>query len=245
MVSLEIKMNQAGQRLDKFLGKYLPQAPFSFLYKMLRKKNITLNGKRAEGKEILQLADQVTLWLADETILKFGGYLPEQGQTNGQVQIDEPHPSTVNKALNLCCGPGTGHFQQAYTYGSVKFSHCSVTDQFTESLAAGQGFSTQHQTTGIAVQAVAHRGFEQPQFLEAYGPRIQQITDHPLVETQVLSLCLLGQHSCGFVKNQYMGILIEHCDALQPLICLTVQHLLPARMSLANQFLTGLAGCIF
>ena len=53
MVTLEIEMNQAGQRLDKFLGKYLPEAPVSFFYKMLRKKNITLNGKRAEGKDCL------------------------------------------------------------------------------------------------------------------------------------------------------------------------------------------------
>ena len=53
---------------------------------MLRKKNITLNGKRAEGKEILQLKDQVTLWLSDETILKFGGYVPGQEQTNGPSQ---------------------------------------------------------------------------------------------------------------------------------------------------------------
>lgn len=77
MVALEIETNQAGQRLDKCLGKYLPQAPVSFLYKMLRKKNIELNGKRAEGREILQPGDRVTLWLADETILKFGGYIPK------------------------------------------------------------------------------------------------------------------------------------------------------------------------
>lgn len=84
MVTLEIGMNQAGQRLDKFLGKYLPEAPSSFFYKMLRKKNITLNGKKAEGKEILQLKDQVTLWLADETILKFGGDMSTQ-HTIGNV----------------------------------------------------------------------------------------------------------------------------------------------------------------
>ncbi|MDE5748393.1 MAG: RluA family pseudouridine synthase, partial [Acetatifactor sp.] len=109
MVSLEIETNQAGQRLDKFLGKYLPEAPSGFFYKMLRKKNITLNGRKAEGREILQLKDQVTLWLADETILKFGGYLPGRderageatAQTNGigadisaaqtaQVQMDRP-----------------------------------------------------------------------------------------------------------------------------------------------------------
>lgn len=112
MVSLEIETNQAGQRLDKFLGKYLPEAPSGFFYKMLRKKNITLNGRKAEGKEILQLRDQVTLWLADETILKFGGYLPRRderageaaAQTNGigadisaaqtaQVQMDRPGDS--------------------------------------------------------------------------------------------------------------------------------------------------------
>lgn len=78
MVSLEIDINHAGQRMDKFLGKYLPKAPVSFFYKMLRKKNITLNGKRAEGREQLQIGDQVTLWLAEETILKFGGYVPGQ-----------------------------------------------------------------------------------------------------------------------------------------------------------------------
>lgn len=94
MVALEINMNQAGQRLDKFLGKYLPKAPVSFFYKMLRKKNITLNGKRAEGKELLQLKDQVTLWLADETILKFGGYLPGQGPADGQAMTEGSYPDT-------------------------------------------------------------------------------------------------------------------------------------------------------
>jgi len=92
MVTLEIKINQAGQRLDKFLGKYLPQAPAGFFYKMLRKKNITLNGKRAEGKEILRLKDQVTLWLADDTIVRFGGYLPRQDTPDGQAPAEKLRP---------------------------------------------------------------------------------------------------------------------------------------------------------
>ena len=50
MQSIIIGSNQAGQRLDKFLRKCLPEAGSGFLYKMLRKKNITLNGKKAEGK---------------------------------------------------------------------------------------------------------------------------------------------------------------------------------------------------
>ena len=44
MKIITISKNEAGQRLDKLLSKYLNQAPKSFLYKMLRKKNITLNG---------------------------------------------------------------------------------------------------------------------------------------------------------------------------------------------------------
>ena len=38
-----ITRNEAGQRADKLLAKYLKEAPKSFLYKMMRKKNITLN----------------------------------------------------------------------------------------------------------------------------------------------------------------------------------------------------------
>ena len=44
MQQLTIGKNQAGQRLDKFLKKAFPNAGTGFLYKMLRKKNITLNG---------------------------------------------------------------------------------------------------------------------------------------------------------------------------------------------------------
>lgn len=73
MQSVTIGKNQAGQRLDKFLHKYLPQAGNGFLYKMLRKKNITLNGKRAEGNEILSVDDQVRIFFSEETFAKFSG----------------------------------------------------------------------------------------------------------------------------------------------------------------------------
>ena len=41
MKELIIHDNEAGQRLDKLLRKYLSEAPGSFIYKMLRKKNIS------------------------------------------------------------------------------------------------------------------------------------------------------------------------------------------------------------
>ena len=46
MRELVISKYEAGQRFDKFLAKYMELAPKSFFYKMMRKKNITLNGKK-------------------------------------------------------------------------------------------------------------------------------------------------------------------------------------------------------
>lgn len=71
MQELNITANEAGQRLDKLLAKYLDKAPKSFLYKMLRKKNITLNGKKCSGNEKLLTGDVVRLFFSDETIEKF------------------------------------------------------------------------------------------------------------------------------------------------------------------------------
>ena len=44
MKEIRISDREEEQRLDKLLAKYLNKAPKSFLYKMLRKKNIKLNG---------------------------------------------------------------------------------------------------------------------------------------------------------------------------------------------------------
>lgn len=59
MKLLTICEQDAGQRLDKYLSRYLAQAPKGFLYKMMRKKNITLNAKRCEGPEKLRAGDEI------------------------------------------------------------------------------------------------------------------------------------------------------------------------------------------
>lgn len=80
MQSMIIGKNQAGQRLDKFLRKFLPEAGNGFLYKMLRKKNITLNDKRAQGSEMLVQGDRVTFFFSTETFAKMTG-TPMDGNT--------------------------------------------------------------------------------------------------------------------------------------------------------------------
>lgn len=58
-------------KLFRFLQKVLESAPSSFIYKMLRKKNIVLNDKKADGSEVLCSGDVVKIYLSDETFEKF------------------------------------------------------------------------------------------------------------------------------------------------------------------------------
>ena len=71
MKEFSIEKGEEGQRLDKYLKRKLSYAPSSFIYKMLRKKNITLNGRKADGSESTAPGDIVTFFLSDETFDKF------------------------------------------------------------------------------------------------------------------------------------------------------------------------------
>lgn len=73
MQEFVVTRKEAGGRFDKYLRKLLPLVSSGFLYKMLRKKNITLNDKKAEGKELLAEKDVVKLFFSEETFLKFSG----------------------------------------------------------------------------------------------------------------------------------------------------------------------------
>ncbi|HUM84964.1 MAG TPA: RluA family pseudouridine synthase [Lachnospiraceae bacterium] len=76
MKEIEIGKNGAGMRFDKYLKKVLKLAPSGFIYKMLRKKNITLDGRKAMGNELLSQGSKVQFFLSDETFKKFS----EDGQ---------------------------------------------------------------------------------------------------------------------------------------------------------------------
>lgn len=101
MRKIEIKQNEAGQRFDKFLGKYMNLAPKSFFYKMLRKKNITLNKKKADGSEILKQGDMVELFISDETIEKFSEVIIVRVQSDLNILYEDSNTLLINKPTNL------------------------------------------------------------------------------------------------------------------------------------------------
>lgn len=66
MRTLEIKKNDAGQRLDKFLQKRFKTLPKSLMYKYIRKKCIKVNGKKCDLQTMLYEGDVLTFYIKDE-----------------------------------------------------------------------------------------------------------------------------------------------------------------------------------
>lgn len=116
MREFTITPNEANQRFDKYLKKLLCNAPGSFIYKMLRKKNIVLNGKKADGTEKLNAGDGVKLFLSEDTFEKFSGNgktttefeelrklssLLKQGKPELQVVYEDVHVIIINKPSGM------------------------------------------------------------------------------------------------------------------------------------------------
>lgn len=96
MKEFKINANEAGQRFDKYLKKLLKEANTSFIYKMLRKKNIVLNDKKAAGDEILSLGDNIKLYLSDDTINKF-----RKNDNNGAVAGNQSFIKNLSKNIRI------------------------------------------------------------------------------------------------------------------------------------------------
>lgn len=102
MKTLIVTEKEAGQRLDKLLTKYLNLAGRGFIYKMLRKKNITVNGKKCDGSEKLSKGDEIKLFLSEETLQKFSQV---QVQKVRDIQLsviyEDAHILLINKPSGM------------------------------------------------------------------------------------------------------------------------------------------------
>ncbi len=63
---LEVRENDSGQRLDKFLSKSIKSMPQSLMYKLIRTKKIKVNRRRAEPKQMLAPGDTVQCFISED-----------------------------------------------------------------------------------------------------------------------------------------------------------------------------------
>ncbi|MDE6797419.1 MAG: RluA family pseudouridine synthase [Ruminococcus sp.] len=66
MVTFTVNDNDCGQRVDKFVSKALPELPKSMMYRLFRKKDIKINGKRCDISAVLNAGDVVTVYVKQE-----------------------------------------------------------------------------------------------------------------------------------------------------------------------------------
>ena len=69
-MKIEIGTNEAGQRLDKFLRKYLKDVPLSAIFKALRKGDIRVNGKKQKEKYSLLDGDVIEIRYLQSVVTK-------------------------------------------------------------------------------------------------------------------------------------------------------------------------------
>ena len=105
MKRIEIRPSEEGQRLDKFLRRYFPEAGTGFFYRMLRKKNILRNGKKAQGNELLEAGDSLDFWFSDETFDKLTGKAgaadAEEKLDSARILFEDEDILVVNKPAGL------------------------------------------------------------------------------------------------------------------------------------------------
>lgn len=65
MKEIKITENEAQQRLDRFLRKYLPDYTLGDIYKLFRNKRVKVNNKREKENYMLQLDDILQLYISE------------------------------------------------------------------------------------------------------------------------------------------------------------------------------------
>jgi 23S rRNA pseudouridine955/2504/2580 synthase len=110
MSAYKVSSDAAGQRLDKYLQRVLPDVPRSALYRLIRTKKIRVNGVRAEESQLLKPGDEVTV--RDQAIQpaapRTAPLPPRPARAAFEVLHEDTHILVCAKPAGLAIHPGTG-----------------------------------------------------------------------------------------------------------------------------------------
>ena len=106
MRTVTVNGNDAGQRLDKFLGKLFKSMPAGMLYKAIRKKRVKVNGKRADISYRLSEGDKIDLYINDEFFEDKGGAKYEGKPSEIKIVYEDDNILVADKPSGLPCHSG-------------------------------------------------------------------------------------------------------------------------------------------
>ncbi len=94
MKEITVKKNDAGQRLDRFVGKAVPLLPEALLQKYIRIKRIKLNGRGAKRDVRLAEGDTLQLYINDE-------FFEKPREENSYLKVGTPRLDIVYEDENI------------------------------------------------------------------------------------------------------------------------------------------------
>lgn len=102
MKEIIITKENEGQRADKFIRKFLNDAPLSFIYKVFRKKDVKVNGHWITIDYILKNNDVLRIYVTDEQLKEFNNPKPiEKIKFNHEIVYEDENILIVNKPRGL------------------------------------------------------------------------------------------------------------------------------------------------
>jgi 23S rRNA pseudouridine955/2504/2580 synthase len=158
MKEYQVPASQKEQRFDKYLTKILPSASKSFLYKMLRKKNITLNNKKADGSEHLQEGDVVRIFFSDETFEKFSKastMVVQKSKVTLSVIYEDEDILLVNKPVGVLTQKAKA---QDYSLNEQILDYLMGNNKVTNLFKPSVCNRLDYNTSGIVTAGITYQG---------------------------------------------------------------------------------------
>ena len=102
MLEKTISSLEAHQRVDKYLRKYLSQAPLSFIYKLFRKKDVKINGHWVKESYILSEGEELIVYVSDSQLEEFNQPKKvEKVSLNHPIIYEDENILIINKPRGL------------------------------------------------------------------------------------------------------------------------------------------------
>ncbi len=110
---IKVKDDDDGQRLDRWIKKYIPDMPYVLAQKLLRKGQIRIDGKRAKPESRIEAGQEIKIPPFDITDKKNVSYKPKISDEDVQfmhslVLYEDEDIIAINKPYDLAVQGGTG-----------------------------------------------------------------------------------------------------------------------------------------
>lgn len=100
----------AGQRLDRYLRRVLPEVPLSRIFSLLRKGAVRLNDRKAKGEARLEADDKILVEVGSEELRQAPPDRAAGGGFRGRVSVvfEDDDLLVLDKPAGMAVHPGTG-----------------------------------------------------------------------------------------------------------------------------------------